>query len=75
MTKISEINIPKTTTKPQDVTVIVDGIESIINKTFEEISSVARKASKGDMDEVEALLAIESLSKKITKLVGILGEV
>lgn len=74
MTKISEINISKEI-KSQDVTIIVDGIQSIINKTFGDIGSVAGKASKGDMDEIEALLAIESLSKKITKLVGILGEV
>jgi hypothetical protein len=73
MAKISEINIPKDA-KSQDVTMIVDGIQGIIWKTFGEIGSVANKASKGDMDEIEALLAIESLSKKVTKLVGILGE-
>ncbi len=74
MAKISEICIPKET-KTQDATIIVDGILEIISKTFGDISLVAGKASKGDMDEVEALLAIESLSKKITKLVSVLGEV
>ncbi len=73
MAKISEINIPKET-KTHDVTIIVDGIQNIIGKTFGDISTVAGKASKGDMDEIEALLAIESLTKKITKMVGILGE-
>ncbi|HEY3419634.1 MAG TPA: hypothetical protein VGK23_03695 [Methanomassiliicoccales archaeon] len=73
MAKISEIGIPKDT-KSQDVTLILDGIQNVICKTFGDISSVAGKASKGDMDEIEALLAIESLSKKITKLVGVLGE-
>jgi hypothetical protein len=73
MAKISEISIPKET-KSQDVTLIVDGIENMISKTFGDISTVANKASKGDMDEIEAMLAIESLSKKLTKLVGVLGE-
>jgi hypothetical protein len=73
MAKISEINIPKEI-KTHDVTIIVDGIQNIIGKTFGDISTVAGKASKGDMDEIEALLAIESLTKKITKMVGILGE-
>jgi hypothetical protein len=74
MAKKSEMGVPKAT-EPTDLTAVVDGIEKIIKKTFEDISSIASKASTGDMDEIEALLAIEMLSKKITKLVCVLGEV
>ena len=74
MAKISEIGIPRET-RSQEANILVDGIQNLINKTFGDISLVASKAFKGDMDEIEALLAIESLSKKISKLVGILGEV
>ena len=74
MANTSEMSVSKATRSP-DLTAIVDGIENIIKKTFEDISTIASKASTGEMDEIEALLAIETLSKKITKLVCVLGEV